>query len=78
MQVDSLIEISSDHCPILVHVAFQYTQGIDVRRVADWNCFGLAVCRRLPEEISFDSIYLIDEAVAVFDDAITSSLDSAL
>ena len=40
----------------------------------EWDRFGPAFCRRLPEEVRLDTTQHIDEAVALFDDAVVSSV----
>lgn len=61
-------ELSSHHCPILVHVAIQHHIARDVRqRMIKWECFGPALFRQLPERDLLDTAQQVDKAVVLFD-----------
>ena len=74
VHVSVISELSSDHYPISVHLATQHSTGRDERRVIEWERFGPAFSRRLPESIPLDTTQHVDEAVALFDTAVVLSL----
>ena len=49
VHVSALTELSSDHLPILIQVATQHVVRRDVRKVVEWDRYGPALSRRLPE-----------------------------
>lgn len=74
VQVFYFSELSSDHCPILVHVATRHSIARVERRITDWDCYGPALCRRLPDAVPFDTIHH-DETVVLFDEAVVFAVD---
>ena len=66
--------IRDSHCLISVHLVTQHSTVRDERRVIEWERFGPAFSRRLPEHIPLDTTQHVDESVALFDTAVVSAV----
>ena len=75
VHVSVMSEMSSDHNPILVHAATQHPIARGVRRTIEWERFGPAFSRRLPERVPLDTVQQVDEAVTLFDTAVASAME---
>ena len=49
----------------------------DVRKVVEWDLYGPALSRRLPEAGPLETIRQANEAVAAFDEAVVSAIDAS-
>lgn len=75
VNIFSMSELSSDHCPVLVHVETQHSIYRASRRIIDWDRFGPAFCRRLPEDLPLETTQQVDDAVNMFDTAVISAME---
>ena len=68
-------KLFSYHCPTSEHLAIQNPTVRDELRIVEWERFGSAFCRRVPEQKPLETVQQVDEAVTFFDTAVVSAVD---
>ena len=77
IDVTVLTELSTNHCPIQVHVATQHMIGRRTGQVVEWNCYKSAFCQRLSKAGPWWwwTVHHIYKAVAKYAEAVVSSVE---
>lgn len=77
VEVSSLSELTSYHCPVFVEVHTQMSNNRDEHQMVDWQCFGPVPCHRLPKAMPLKTTSQVDEAAALFDEAVVTVIDAS-